>query len=248
MNFSLLSRKTLVLPLGCALALMASTVSITPGWAQDASASTAQVSGEEILREVRLSRALQNYQALTGVMRNDRGKVRIPIEFSMSGPLIRFKMQAPAEELLLDLGEKGTTLKRVANGSTSVLPVANYGTNIRDTAANYEDLSMRFLYWSNPRIMGEDTVTYMKCWIVRVTNPDARGPYGTVDVWVHKESKAVVQMFAYNRLGKKMKAFVVRKGQKFEGAYILKQMRIEQIDPETQKVVGRTYLEIDDPK
>jgi hypothetical protein len=35
---------------------------------------------------------------------------------------------------------------------------------------------------------------------------------------------------------------------KYEGAYILKQMRVESLDPATKKVKGITYLEIDNPK
>lgn len=90
-------------------------------------------------------------------------------------------------------------------------------------------------------------MSLQKCWIVRVTNPDGRGPYGTVDAWIAKSSGAMMQMEAYDAKGKKVKQFKVRKGQKYKGAYILKQMRVESFDAKGD-VKGRTYLEIDDPE
>lgn len=242
-------KTSLILSLGLALGI-SGLVGPERAFAQETikRAEAADPDGEEILKLVRMSRALQDFKSLTGKLRNDRGKTVIPIEFTMTDGVIRFLLKNPNEILHLDLGEAGTSLRRIADKTSVELPVALYGERIRDTAINYEDLSMRFLYWPKPRVLGEATVTYMKCWIVRVTNPDGRGPYGTVDVWVHKDSGAVAQMHAYDRFGKKVKAFMVRKGQKFKGTYILKQMRIEEINPENQKVLGRTYLEIDDPE
>jgi hypothetical protein len=107
---------------------------------------------------------------------------------------------------------------------------------------------MRFLYWPNAKVVGEDTISFQKCWQVRVMNPDGRGPYRLVDLWVHKDSGAMMQMRAYDGQGRLLKEFKVRKAQKYNKAYILKQMRVESYDPATQKIIGRTYLEIEDPK
>lgn len=83
---------------------------------------------------------------------------------------------------------------------------------------------------------------------MRVTNPDGRGPYGTVDVWVEQGSGAMMQMNAYDMKGRKAKQFKVISGQPYKDAYILKKMRLESYDVDTNKVNGRTYLEIADPK
>jgi hypothetical protein len=80
-----------------------------------------------------------------------------------------------------------------------------------------------------------------------VQNPDQRGPYGIVDLWVHKDSGAMIQMQAYDRQGRMMKEFKVKKVQKYNKAYILKQMRVESYNVDTNRVNGRTYLEIEDP-
>ena len=212
-------------------------------------AEEAEPTGDEILAMVRMSRALQQFKSLTGKLRNDDKDGReYPLELTMTDNVIRFLFTNPNEVINLDVKDTGTKLRRVVNGANTEIPSALYGESIRGTAINYEDVSMRFLYWPNAKIIGEDTVTYMKCWIVRVVNPDGRGPYSTVDVWIHKESGAVAQMYAYDDKGRKMKVFTVRKGQKFQGAYILKQMRIESYNVETNKINGRTYLEINDPK
>jgi hypothetical protein len=44
--------------------------------------------------------------------------------------------------------------------------------------------------------------------------------------------------------GKLIKRFEVVSAQKIEDRWYLKQMRVEQIDPKSNKVTARTYLEI----
>jgi len=204
--------------------------------------------GDELLRLVRMSQALQDLKRLSGRLRNDddAGK-EFPMELSMTDNVIRFVFKDPNEIINLDLADSGTKLRRVTSGNNVEMPLAMYGERVRGTAINYEDLAMRFLYWPNAKIIDEATVTFMKCWVVRVTNPDGRGPYRTVDVWIHKDSGAIAQMIAYDAKGRKLKMFQVKKGQKYKGAWILKQMRVESYDVDTNKVTGRTYLEINDP-
>ncbi len=205
--------------------------------------------GEEILKLVRMSQALQEFNRLTGRLRNDdREGKEYGLELTMSGSVIRFSFKNPNEIINLDLGEAASKLRRVTASGNLEMPVALYGESVRGTAINYEDLSMRFLYWPNAQVVSQATVSFMKCWVVRVANPDGRGPYRTVDVWVHQGSGAIAQMIAYDASGKKVKMFTVRKGQKYKGAWILKQMRVEAFNPASGKVTGRTYLEINDPE
>jgi len=204
--------------------------------------------GDELLRLVRMSQALQDLKRLTGKLRNDDDAGQeFPMELSMTDNIIRFVFKNPNEIINLDLKDSGTKLRRVTSGNNIEMPVAMYSEPIRGTALNYEDLAMRFLYWPNAKIVGDETVTFMKCWIVRVTNPDGRGPYRTVDVWIHKDSGAIAQMIAYDAKARKVKMFRVSKGQKYNKAWILKQMRVESYDVDTSKIKGRTYLEINDP-
>jgi hypothetical protein len=206
------------------------------------------LSGDDVLLLVRKSQAQQYLQGLTGKLRSNESGQTWPIELTMRENVVRFLFRNPNEIINLDLTDNGTKLSRVVAGGKVEMPTSLYAERVRNTDINYEDLSMRFLYWPQAKILGEDSMSLQKCWHVRVTNPDGRGPYGTVDVWVAKSSGAMMQMEAYDAKGRKVKQFKVRKGQPYQGAYILKQMRVEAFDPATKKVNGITYLEIDDPK
>lgn len=217
-------------------------------------AEDATPSGDAVLRLVRMSQALQDLSRLQGRLRissDDQAVdgVQYPLELTMRDNVIRFLLRDPNEIINLDLNRDGSTLSRVVAGGRVEMPTSLYGEKVRKTDINYEDLSMRFLYWPGAKIVGEDSLSFQKCWHVRVMNPDGRGPYGMVDVWVAKGSGAMMQMEAYqvaNQQWRKVKQFKVRKGQKYKGAYILKQMRVESFD-EKGGIKGITYLEIDDP-
>lgn len=206
--------------------------------------------GDEILEMVRYSQAMQELPKLTGKLRNDipdDGKRHL-FELTMANGTMRFAFKNPDEVIEMELADSGTKLGYGSGGSPAK-PVAEsaYGTTVRGTSVNFEDLSLRFLYWSGSKVMGEQTVNTMSCWVIRVLNPDKRGPYHTVDVWVHKDSGAIAKMEAYDRSAKKVKSYRVSKGQRYRKAWILKQMLVESHDPATGKVNGRTYLDIDDP-
>jgi hypothetical protein len=204
--------------------------------------------GDEILGMVRMSQALQDLKHLKGKLRNDNTGQEFPMDLTMSDNVIRFVFPAPPKEIInLDLNNNGTRLTRVTSNGKVEMPLSLYGEAVRGTAINFEDLSMRFLYWPNSKVIDEDSISFQKCWVVRVKNPDGRGPYQYVDLWIHKESGAMMQMRAYDGRGKMRKEFKVRKAQKYNKAYILKQMRVESYDPDSGKVNGRTYLEVDDP-
>lgn len=221
------------------------TVLVLPG--ELLTAADPQPTGDEVLRLVRMSQALQDLNKLKGKLRNDDTGKEYPMELTMSDNVIRFLFRDPNEIINLDLNDNGTKLSRIMAGGKMEMPLTLYAETVRGTDINYEDLSMRFLYWPGSKIIGEDSMSLQKCWIVRVTNPDGRGPYGTVDAWIAKSSGAMMQMEAYDAKGKKVKQFKVRKGQKYKGAYILKQMRVESFDDKGD-VKGRTYLEIEDPE
>ena len=207
-----------------------------------------QPTGDEVLQLVRMSQALQDLQRLEGRIRVSETGKKIPMQLSMSNGVIRFLLREPNEIINLDLKENGTQLSRIVSGGKIEMPMTLYGEKVRDTDINYEDLSMRFLYWPNAKILRDESMNHEKCWVVRVTNPDGRGPYGTVDVWCGSKSGALHQMMAYAPNATLLKQYEVTKGQKYEktGAYILKQMKVKSYD-ERKKVKGTTYMEIDDP-
>jgi hypothetical protein len=231
------------------------TISSAVGQTEVRKAEKPPPTGPEILRLVRMSQALQDLKQLKGKLRVEESDIdrryeghEYPFNLTMADNVIRFVFPDPPKEAInLDLNQNNTTLTRVTSSGKIEMPASLYGERVRQTAINFEDLSMRFLYWPNSKVVGEDSVSFRNCWLVRVANPDNRGPYRSVDLWVDQGSGAMMQMRAYDGRGNTLKEFKVRKAQKYGGAYILKQMRVETYDPATRKVVGRTYLEIADP-
>jgi hypothetical protein len=53
-----------------------------------------------------------------------------------------------------------------------------------------------------------------------------------------------MKMEAYDWNAKLLKRFEVVSGQKIEGRWFLKELRIEELDPGTGKVKTRTYIDI----
>jgi negative regulator of sigma E activity len=68
--------------------------------------------------------------------------------------------------------------------------------------------------------------------------------YWNVLVWVDKTSGALMRMEGYDWDGKLAKRFEVVSAQKIDNRWFLKQMRVEELLPGTNKVQSRTYLEI----
>lgn len=196
------------------------------------------------MRLVRMSYALQDYK-LKGTLRDDGTGKKEGFELTMQQQTIRFRFSEPAEIVDLDLGTEPATLSRVLPGGKASVPVAAYGEAVRGMSMNFEDLSLRFTYWPNPKLIGTDTIKTQKMWVVRVMNPDGKGPYGTVDLWVHQGSGGVAKMEAYDPKGLKMKRFEVVSVQKVNEATLLKEMKVEAYDPPGSKKVRRTYMKLD---
>jgi negative regulator of sigma E activity len=138
----------------------------------------------------------------------------------------------------------------VKAGSSSQVPLKNAADPVRGMDFNYEDLSLRFIYWKNVKMLDADariTAARIKCWLIRVNAPDVSGPYYTVDLWVHKDSGGMAKMEAYDRRGKMVKRFEVRKMQKVDGATALKEMMVESLNQTSGDVKGRTYMTLDAP-
>jgi hypothetical protein len=98
------------------------------------------------------------------------------------------------------------------------------------------------------QLMGEGRVSAQKCWIVRVTNPGKDGPYYVVDIYVHHGSGGAAKMEAYDRNSKVVKRYQVNKVQKVDNATVLKELKIETVNPFNGEIKGRTYMTLDNPE
>ena len=198
-------------------------------------------SAKEILDSVRMLEARQEID-LDGQLRENE-KV-IPFHLTQTGPLVRYSFTDPDEVLELRLGENGSRLDVVTDEGAGKFPAEKLNEKIRGTGITYQDLALKFLYWENARVLGDETVRTRSCWKLQVVAPSHDSQYWNVVIWVDKASGALMRMEGYDWEGRISKRFEVVSAQKIENRWFLKQMRVEELQPGTNKVQTRTYLEI----
>ena len=204
------------------------------------SAIAAPPSAKEILDTVRLQQTQQQLE-LEGQLRE--GETVVPFRFTQTGPVIRYSFSKPDEALQLRLGENDSRLEVVTSEGVEKVTPAQFDHKIRGTAVTYEDLALRFLYWPNAKVIGDDTIGVVDCWRLELRAPPRQSQYPTVRLWVQKDGPAIMKVEGYDSNGKLSKRFTVISGQKIEGRWFLKQMRIQEFDSATGKP-SLTYLEI----
>lgn len=198
-------------------------------------------SAKEILESVRLRQAQQELN-LQGQLRE--GATIVPFRLTQTGPVIRYTFSNPDEALQLRLGENDSRLEEVTGEGVEKVAPAQFDHKVRGTGVTYEDLALRFLYWQTGRVTGENEIRTVSCWKLEMKAPSRQSQYSNVWLWVGKENGALMKMEAYDWNAKLLKRFEVVSGQKIEGRWFLKELRIEELDPGTGKVKTRTYLDI----
>ena len=198
-------------------------------------------SARDILRTVRLEQAAREIN-LQGQLRD--GAIVVPFRLTQSGPVIRYSFTNPDEALQLRLGENDSRLEEVTRSGTERITPAKFDQKVRGTGVTYEDLALKFLYWPNAKITGEETIRTRPCWKLEIHAPSRDSQYSSVNLWVDKTGGALMRMEGYDWNGRLVKRFEVVSAQKIDGQWFLKQMRIEQLEPGTTHVLDRTYLEI----
>lgn len=209
-------------------------------------------SAAEILRLVRYSQSA-NEQDFEGAIRDRRVSLKaIPLKLTMSEKEVRFvfyeddsRRNKADQILILTLLNNRYKLEEIRAGERADLAPERFAERVRGTDITYEDLAMRFLYWPDPRLTGDERAKGGMAWRIRCTNPVADGAYKTVDVWVSQESGALVKMVGYNEAGEAVKQFEVDKVQRHEGAWVLRKMIVRTLSKEGETT---TYLSVDPPE
>jgi Outer membrane lipoprotein-sorting protein len=181
----------------------------------------------EVLQTVRIAQTVQD-RTVSGQLRH--GARKAPFRLSMKDGQVKWEFtDAPPLTLLLRLGEKASVLEEITPDGKSKVGGVRFESAVRGTDITYEDLSLRFLYWTNATVEEEDTVMTVKCWRVLIKPPvGEKTDYAKVRVWVAQDSGALMKAEAFNTEEKLARVFTVRTGQKTaDGLWILKQMRIE---------------------
>ena len=199
---------------------------------------------KEILAWVRMHQAAQEVD-LQGKLRQDQTVV--PFRLTQTGPVVRYSFTNPDEALQLHLGEKESRLEEITRSGVEKVTPAQVDKKVRGTDVTYEDLALRFLYWDDAKVVGDDSMRTRICWKLMLHGPNRQSHYSNVALWIDKESGALMRMDGYGWDGKVSKRFEVVSGQKIDGRWFLKQMRIEALQPGSNKVQSRTYLDIERP-
>ncbi len=216
-------------------AVVAGIWNASPAPAQQASRPDPQ----ELLRVARM--ASTNKEAeVRGQLR--AGKESTPFTLKVAFGRLRFSFDAPPRVLEVRLGddssgvfdEKGRPLEKGMQE-----PVAE------GAAVTAEDLSLGFLYWPDARLLEKETVRTRAAWKIEL-RPGRRGSeFAVVRVWLDEASGALMRIEGYDWEGKLLRRFEVVSGQRIDGQWMLKQMRIEKFDPEDgSRPSARSYLEI----
>jgi hypothetical protein len=198
-------------------------------------------SAKEVLENVRLRQAQQQLD-LQGQLRE--GQIVVPFRLTQTGPVIRYSFSNPDEALQLRLGEDDSRLEEVTREGVEKITPAQFDHKVRGTGVTYEDLALKFLYWSDAKVTGENSIRTRNCWKLELKAPNRQSQYSNIWLWVDKNGGAIIRMDGFDWEAKLSKRFEVVSAQKIDDRWFLKEMRIEQFDTASGKVKTRTYLEI----
>jgi hypothetical protein len=198
-------------------------------------------SAQQILASVRMIEARQQIDLQGQLRQND---VIVPFRFIQNGPLIRYSFTNPDEVLQLRLGQSSSRLDLITDTGTQKFAASKLEEKIRGTSVTYEDLAFKFLYWQTARVLGEENVRTRNCWKLQLRAPSRESQYSNVLLWIDKASGALMRMEGYDWNAQLAKRFEVVSAQKIDNRWFLKQMRVEELQPGTNHVQSRTYLEI----
>ena len=200
-------------------------------------------SAKELLKSVRIAQSSQDWK-LTGRIRV--GSKKIPFRLALEKGAIRYEFTDTGNIITLRLGEKSSTLEETKGGKTGRVTPAKFDAPVHDTDISYEDLAMRFLYWSDANVLGTGMISANSCWKVEVRPANVNdSQYARVVLWIGRDDKALMKAESYDASGKWARRFTVTSVMKRDGYWLLKQMRIESahgrsVDPKP------TYLEIEE--
>src|SRR6266404_9005688 len=138
------------------------------------SAIGAPPSAKEILESVRLRQAQQQLE-LQGQLREDA--TIVPFRLTQTGPVVRYTFSKPDEALQLRFGDNDSRLEEVTREGIEKIAPAQFDHKVRGTAVTYEDLALKFLYWPNAKVIGDDTIGMVDCWRLELRAPPRQSQY-----------------------------------------------------------------------
>jgi len=208
-----------------------------------------QPDANAMIRGIRLSATLQQMD-LAGVIRKD-GQADVPVSLFVRENNMQFWLGVN-DRFHIRMGDESAKLMTVVDdkGTTKDFPTSKLTQRIARTDVTYEDLTLRFLYWPNAKLEGEEAIRGEDCYKVRLNNPNpGEGAFGVVYVWIHKKYGAFWQIRAHDNKGRALKEFQVNSVMQLPDGkgYTIKEMLVNSLNAEL-RVTSQTRLTFKKPE
>lgn len=205
-----------------------------------------------ILEGARMASTLTKLdEGLSGNLRKGRDKT--PVTLFLKGRDIQFQFSennGPWQVFHMRIGDEEFNLFEINDGKTKAFPPGKLVEPIAGTDLTYEDLALRFFYWPNPKLEGEEDVGGQACHKIRIDKPrTAAGRYEVVYVWVHKKFGAFMRIRGHDRNGGLIKEFQVEDVMQIaKDIWTLRKMQVATHDPASGRRISITDVTFDSPK
>lgn len=182
-------------------------------------------SAQQILEGARVSATLT--QVEEGL--NGRLNGKTPIVLFLRGKDIQFQFDEGSgwQPFHMRLSDNSYDLFEIKGGKTSKFPDSKITQPIAGTDLTYEDLALRFFYWPNPVLEGQEQIGGRPAYKIRVNRPKGTaGRYDTVYIWVDVKFGAFMQIKGYSN-SQLLKEFKVEDVMEIgRGVWTLKKMQV----------------------
>lgn len=229
------------------------SIAVAAALVSGALAQAQQPNAQQILEGARISATLtQLDEGLSGNLR--KGGSNTPITLFLKGKDIQFQFsenKGPWRIFHMRIGDENFNLFEIINGKTTEFPAKKIVESIAGTDLTYEDLALRFFYWPQPQLEGEEKVGGQDCYKIRVDKPkNSVGRYEVVYVWVNKKFGAFMRIRGHDKNGGLVKEFEVEDIMKVaDNVWTLRKMQVATCDPKNDgRRISITDVTFDSPK
>lgn len=204
-----------------------------------------------ILEGARLSASLTKLEkGLSGSIR--KGNHKTPVTLFLMGREIQFQFSETPDApriFHMRMGDSSYKLFEIIDGKTRDLSAKQLVSPIANTDLTYEDLSMRFFYWPDPKLEGSEMVGGQSCYKIRIDKPQhTPGRYQVVYVWVHEKFGAFMKIRGHDEKGGLLKEFQVEDiMQVADKVWTLRKMQVSSHDPQSGRRTSITDVTFDSP-
>ena len=204
-----------------------------------------------ILEGARLSASLTKLEkGLSGSIR--KGNHKTPVTLFLMGREIQFQFSETPDApriFHMRMGDSSYKLFEIIDSKTRDLSAKQLVSPIANTDLTYEDLSMRFFYWPDPKLEGSEMVGGQSCYKIRIDKPQhTPGRYQVVYVWVHEKFGAFMKIRGHDEKGGLLKEFQVEDiMQVADKVWTLRKMQVSSHDPQSGRRTSITDVTFDSP-